>query len=193
MVSSLISSVSGTLEAAGADWVDVAVGGVTLRVMVADTAVNSIGAVGEPVRLYTSLQVREDSLTLFGFLTDDERQTFESLLNVSGIGPRLSLAMLGRFSPQALAQTVEAGDTKALSSVPGVGRRTASRIVLELKGKLDLDFASGPMTGPDSDLVDALTALGYGDNEAREALARTSRDGSEEDRIRAALEHLAGE
>ncbi len=106
MVSSLISSVSGTLEATGADWVDVAVGGVTLRVMVADTAVNSIGAVGEPVRLYTSLQVREDSLTLFGFLTDDERQTFESLLNVSGIGPRLSLAMLGRFSPQALAQAV---------------------------------------------------------------------------------------
>ena len=153
----------------------------------------NVGRVGEPVRLYTSLQVREDSLTLFGFPTDDERQTFETLLNISGIGPRLALAMLGRFSPQALAQTVDSGDTKALSSVPGIGRRTASRIVLELKGKLDLDFAAGGRVGPDSDLVDALTALGYGDNEAREALARTVVTDSDEDRIRAALEHLSGE
>ena len=164
-----------------------------LRVHVPDTAVSNVGRVGEPVRLYTSLQVREDSLTLFGFPTDDERQTFETLLNISGIGPRLALAMLGRFSPQSLAQTVDSGDTKALSSVPGIGRRTASRIVLELKGKLDLDFAAGGAAAPDSDLVDALTALGYGDNEAREALARTAADGSDEDRIRAALEHLAVE
>ena len=77
--------------------------------------------------------------------------------------------------------------------MPGIGRRTASRIVLELKGKLDLDFADGGASGPDSDLVDALTALGYGDNEAREALARTAADGSDEDRIRAALEHLVAE
>ena len=193
MVSSLISSVSGTLEGTGADWVEIGVGGVTLRVHVPDTAVGNVGRVGEPVRLYTSLQVREDSLTLFGFPTDDERQTFETLLNISGIGPRLALAMLGRFSPQALAQTVDSGDTKALSSVPGIGRRTASRIVLELKGKLDLDFADGGRAGPDSDLVDALTALGYGDNEAREALARTVVTDSDEDRIRAALEHLSGE
>ena len=175
MVSSLISSVSGTLQGTGADWVEVGVGGVTLRVHVPDTAVGNVGRVGEAVRLYTSLQVREDSLTLFGFPTDDERQTFETLLNISGIGPRLALAMLGRFSPQALAQTVDSGDTKALSSVPGIGRRTASRIVLELKGKLDLDFADGGASGPDSDLVDALTALGYGDNEAREALAQDRR------------------
>ena len=189
----MISSVRGTLEGTGADWVEIGVGGVTLRIHVPDTAVSNVGRVGEPARLYTSLQVREDSLTLFGFPTDDERQTFETLLNISGIGPRLALAMLGRFSPQALAQTVESGDTKALSSVPGIGRRTASRIVLELKGKLDLDFAGGGAAAPDSDLVDALTALGYGDNEAREALARTAADGSDEDRIRAALEHLVAE
>ena len=114
-------------------------------------------------------------------------------MNISGIGPRLALAMLARFSPQSLVQTVEEGDTKGLSAVPGIGRRTASRIVLELKGKLDLDFADGRGSAPDSELVDALTALGYGDNEAREALSRTASDGqSEEDRIRAALEYLAG-
>lgn len=192
MVSSLISSVSGTLHGVGPEWVDVGVGGITLRINVADTAVGSFGQTGERVRLYTSLQVREDSLTLYGFATEDERLTFDTLLNISGIGPRLALAMLGRFSPQALAQTVEEADTRALASVPGIGRRTASRIVLELKGKLDLDFAGGAVAGPDSDLVDALTALGYGDTEAREALARTDSGQSEEERIRAALEHLVG-
>ena len=194
MVSTLISSITGTLRGVGPDWVDVGVGGVTFRISIPDTSVSSLGRVGEPLSLYTSLQVREDSLTLYGFLSDDERQTFDTLLNISGIGPRLALAMLARFSPQSLVQTVEEGDTKALSTVPGIGRRTASRIVLELKGKLDLDFADdGRRAAPDSELVDALTALGYGDNEAREALSQTAANGqSEEDRIRAALDYLAG-
>ena len=191
MVSSLISSVSGRLQRTGGDWIDVAIGGITLRLSVPATAVDSIGRVGEVVVLYTSLQVREDSLALFGFATEDERQTFETLLNISGIGPRLALAMLGRFSPQALAEAVEAGDTRALSTVPGVGRRTASRIVLELKGKLDLTFAGGALSTSEGDLVDALTALGYTDNEARSAIATTSSELPEEERIRAALEHLA--
>ena len=162
MVSTLISSISGTLRGVGPDWVDVSVGGVTFRVSMPDSSVGTLASVGEPLSLHTSLQVREDSLTLYGFLTEDERQVFETLLNISGIGPRLALAMLARFSPQSLVETVEEGDTKALSTVPGIGGRTASRIVLELKGKLDLDFAGGGGSAPDSHLVDALTALGYG-------------------------------
>ena len=193
MVSSLISSISGTLRATGPDWMDVSVGGVTLRVNVPDTAIGSAGRVGTPITLYTSLQVREDSLTLYGFPSEDERQTFDTLLSISRIGPRLALAMLARFSPQSLARTVEEGDARTLASVPGIGGRTASRIILELKGKLNLDFAGGPASAPSDDLVDALTALGYGDNEAREALSKSSADMSEEDRIRAALEYLAGE
>ena len=193
MVTSLISSVSGKLVGTGEDWVDVSVGGITLRVVVPDTSVDSFRSVGEPVMLFTSLQVRDDSLILYGFAEEEERQTFATLLNVSGIGPRLALAMLARFSPQALAQTVEAEDTRALSSVPGVGRRTASRILLELKGKLDLAFAGGPAAIRDADLVDALTALGYGDSEARAALSATDPEQSEEERIRAALEQLAAE
>ena len=192
MVSSLVTSVSGTLQRTGEDWVEVGMGGVTLRISVPDTAVDSVGRVGQDVVLYTSLQVREDSISMYGFPTEDERHTFETLLNISGIGPRLALAMLGRFSPMSLAQTVEAGDTKALSTVPGVGRRTASRIVLELKGKLDLDFGRDVVVGVDSDLVDALTALGYGYTEAREAISRTGAELPEEERIRAALDHLAG-
>ena len=191
----VLSAIVGTLKGSGADWVDLAVGGVTFRVSIPDTSANSVGRIGEPLSLYTSLQIRENSLTLYGFPTEDERQTFETLINISGIGPRLALAMLARFSPQSLVQAVDDGDTKALSTVPGIGRRTASRIVLELKGKLDLDFVGGGGgSAPDSELVDALTALGYGDGEAREALSRTASNGqTEEDRIRAALEYLVGE
>ena len=191
MVSSLVTSISGTLQRTGEDWVDVGMGGITLRVSVPDTAVDSIGRVGQDITLYTSLQVREDSISLYGFPTEDEKHTFETLLNISGIGPRLALAMLGRFSPMSLLQAVEAGDTRALSTVPGVGRRTASRIVLELKGKLDLDFGrAADGGGVDSDLVDALTALGYGYTEAHEAISRTESEAPDEERIRAALEHL---
>ena len=195
MVSSLISSVSGEMRGAGADWVDVAVGGVTFRVSVPDTAVSDLGRVGERVTLYTSLQVREDSLALFGFQSEDERLTFETLLGISRVGPRLALAMLGRFSPQDLARTIEEGDTRALATVPGVGRRTASRIVLELKGKLELDFgdgAGGQAPVSDSDVV-ALTAIGFGDSEVREALSGISPDLPEEERIREALTILGGE
>ncbi len=192
MVSSLVTSISGALQRTGEDWVDVGMGGITLRVSVPDTAVDSIGRVGQDITLYTSLQVREDSISLYGFPTEDEKHTFETLLNISGIGPRLALAMLGRFSPMSLLQAVEAGDTRALSTVPGVGRRTASRIVLELKGKLDLDFGRADGAGVDSDLVDALTALGFGYTEAHEAITRTDPEVSDEERMRLALEHLSG-
>ncbi len=194
MVSSLISSVSGALRGAGADWVDVAVGGVTLRVSVTDTAVGGIGRVGDRVTLYTSLQVREDSLALFGFQSEDERQTFETLIGISRIGPRLALAMLGRFSPQDLARTIEEGDTRALATVPGVGRRTASRIVLELKGKLELDFGDGPTAaGAPDDLVEFLTALGFDPSEAREALGATDASLSDDERIREAIARIRPE
>ena len=193
MVSSLVTSISGTLQRTGEDWVEISMGGITLRISIPGTAIDSVGRIGQTVTLYTSLQVREDSLSMYGFPTEDERRTFETLLNISGIGPRLALAMLGRFSPISLSQAVEAGDTRALSTVPGVGRRTASRIVLELKGKLELDFGrSDAAAGVDSDLADALTALGYRYTEAREAIARTGSEVPEEERIRAALEYLAG-
>ena len=190
MVSSLVTSISGTLQRTGEDWVDVGMGGITLRVSIPGTAIDGVGRVGQDITLYTSLQVREDSISLYGFPTEDEKHTFETLLNISGIGPRLALAMLGRFSPMSLLEAVEAGDTRALSTVPGVGRRTASRIVLELKGKLDLDFARTDGGGVDSDLVDALTALGYGYTEAHEAISKTKSEAPDEERIRAALEHL---
>ena len=193
MVSSLISSVRGRLEAAGADWADIAVGGITLRVSMPSSSVESLGNPGDNVRLFTSMQVREDSMSLYGFDTVDARETFEVLIGISGIGPRVALSILSMFTPETLAAAVDAGDLKAFTPVPGVGRRTASRIVLELKGKLEFE-PSDAAAAPDAAAIDALTALGYSAAEAREALAAIPRaDGnSTEDRVRLALAQLAG-
>ena len=194
MVSSLISSVRGSLEGIGPDWVDVQVGGVSFRVNVPASSIDHLGQIGEPVRLYTSLQVREDSLTLYGFLTSDMRRAFVTLLGISGVGPRLALAIMSRFTPDSLALAVSTADTDAFSTVSGVGKKTASRIVLELKGKLDGDWAIAPDSSTSSDLIDALTALGYTANEAREAAMSLPRGSNEplEEQVRLALQKFSG-
>ncbi len=197
MVSSLITSVRGSLEDSGANWVDVAVGGVTLRVSVPAQSIETLGQHGSQVRLFTTLIVREDNLSLYGFDTPDARLTFETLIGISGVGPRVALSILSTFTPPTLAALVESADVKSITTVPGVGRRTASRIVLELKGKLDhLDWAADASAAspPDDDAIDALTALGYTQAEARDALAALTdaADLTVEDRVRLALQHLAG-
>ena len=192
-MSSLVSSVRGTLEAAGPDWADVGIGGITLRVNAPSPSIEALGPVGSPVTLFTSLQVREDSLSLYGFDTPEGRETFETLIGISGIGPRVALSILSTFRPEELAGAVEAGDIKGFTAVPGVGRKTASRILLELKGKLDLDWSAGG-AALDDDAIDALTALGYTQIEARQALSELAADDSPttEDKVRLALQHLAG-
>ena len=194
MVSSLVASVTGTIESIGPDWADISVGGLTLRINVPGSTAESIGAPGERARLHTSLQVREESLTLYGFLSEEERQTFETLLSISGIGPRLALSVLSRFAPATLAEAVDEGDVGAFLTVPGIGKRTASRIILELKGKLEVDWSHSPTAAGDRDVIDALTALGYSDTEARQAVAAIPKDDSlnMDERVRGALQHLSG-
>ena len=195
MVSTLVSSVRGTLEGFGPDWADVEVGGITLRIAVPGSTLQGIGATGQEVRLLTSLQVREDSLTLFGFATEEERSVFEALIDISGVGPRLALSVLSRLSPESLASAVQAGDTTALGTVQGVGKKTASRIVLELKGKLQGDWSVAPSGPEDDEVLEALTALGYSSLEARRAVAAIS-DGatlSTEEKVRQVLEQMGTE
>lgn len=196
MVSSLISSVRGRLEGSGPDWVDVAVGGVTLRVSAPSPSVEAMSRAGGEVRLFTTLQVREDSLSLYGFESPDARRAFETLIGITGVGPRVALSVLSAFTPPSLAALVESGDVKSLTTVPGIGRRTASRIMLELKGKLDeMDWGPSAATALEPDAVDALTALGYTAAEAREALSALTdaADLAMEDKVRMALQRLAGE
>ena len=194
MVSSLITSIRGSLEGVGADWADVAVGGVTFRVNVPGSCIEGIGPVGDRVRLFTSLQMRGESLSLYGFSTEDSRRAFEVLLGINGVGPRLALSVLSLFTADTLAAAVAAGDAKAFSAVPGVGAKTAGRIVLELKGKLDGAFGAGPETLGDADTIEALTALGYTLSEAREAVSAIAPGDPMpvEDKVRTALQRMGG-
>ena len=192
MVSSLISSVRGTLDSVGSDWVDISVGGVTFRLSVPGSTAEGLAKIGSEVRLFTSLQVREDSLTLYGFSAEEERLTFEVLIGINGVGPKVALSVLSRFTPASLAAAVSVGDSGAFTGVSGVGKKTASRILLELKGKLEGDWAVPAAAISQGEVVDALTALGYSASEAREAVATLSQDDSMplEDKLRKALQRM---
>ena len=191
----MITRVSGRLARVGLDWVDVDLGAVSVRVNVPTSVIEGVGELGAGTRLFTSLQVREDSLTLYGFDTEDARSSFEALLGISGVGPRLALAVLSMFTARDLSVAVATADVDAFSRVPGVGKKTAGRIVLELKGSLgaELEVAAGDAGA--AGVIEALTALGYSATEAREAAAAVPPDPglTVEERVRAALERLGSE
>jgi holliday junction DNA helicase RuvA len=140
----MIAHLSGTVAGVGLDGAVIDVGGVGMRVQCTPDTLATLKP-GEPARVATSLVVREDSLTLFGFGTDDERNVFELLQTASGIGPRIALAMLAVHSPDALRRAVATEDIKALTMVPGIGTKGAQRIVLEMKDRLGTpsDSAAG--------------------------------------------------
>jgi Holliday junction DNA helicase RuvA len=140
----MIAHLNGIVAGVGLDGAVIEVGGVGLRVQCTPDTLATLKP-GEPARVATCLVVREDSLTLFGFGTDDERNVFEMLLTASGVGPRLALAMLAVHSPDALRRAVAAEDIKALTMVPGIGNKGAQRIVLELRDRLGppRDFSDG--------------------------------------------------
>ena len=189
----MITAIEGRVARIGVDWVDVDLGAVCVRVNVPTSTVPGIGPAGERVRLFTSLQVREDSVTLYGFTSDDSRISFESLLGITGVGPRLALSVLSMFTSQDLATAVATEDVAAFSRVPGVGKKTAGRIVLELKGQLarEWEVSAGVEGAPQ--VIEALTALGYSLSEAREAISSLPHDPdlTTEERVRAALERLS--
>ena len=169
----MITSIEGSLAGSGADWVDISVGGVTLRAYVPGTAIERLGAPGDRVRLFTHLQInsRDESLTLFGFLTEESRSAFEALVDVKGVGPRVALSVLSSLSAESLALAIESGDADAFKGIHGVGTKTANRIVLELQGKLDAELVTSPAAQADGELVQALTSLGYTASEAMTAIS----------------------
>lgn len=177
----MIASVAGRVAALGPDSAVVEVGGVGVLVHCAPGTLAGL-RVGEQGRLSTSLVVREESLTLYGFASDDERLVFEMLQTASGVGPRLALAMLAVHSPNALRVAVASADVKALTMVPGIGQKGAQRIILELKDKLgtpaesvDAALNGRPGPAPWRDQVHAaLVGLGYSARDADEAVAVVS-------------------
>ncbi|SDD79913.1 Holliday junction DNA helicase subunit RuvA, partial [Streptomyces prasinopilosus] len=170
-----IAFVSGTVAALAPDSAVVEVGGVGMAVQCTPDTLSTL-RVGQSARLATSLVVREDSLTLYGFADDDERQTFELLQTASGVGPRLAQAMLAVHRPDALRRAVASADEKALTAVPGIGRKGAQKLLLELKDRLGAPVgtatAAAPVTaGWRDQLHAALIGLGYATREADEAVA----------------------
>ncbi|MED7950878.1 Holliday junction branch migration protein RuvA [Kitasatospora sp. NPDC058201] len=173
----MIAFVQGPVAVISGSTVVVEVGGVGMAVQVTPATAAGLRP-GEPARLATSLVVREDSLTLYGFADDDERAVFEILQAAPGVGPRLAQAMLGVHSPDALRTAVAAGNEKALIAVPGIGKAKAAKLLLEYKDKLGAPHGSVPAqkpiaTGPapwGEQLHAALVGLGYAPREADEAV-----------------------
>ena len=171
--------------------VDVA--GVGYEVDVPMSTFYNLPGLGERVVLLTHFVVREDAQLLFGFLTHDERSTFRQLVKISGIGPRLALSILSGLSVNELAQAITRQDSARLVKVPGIGKKTAERLLLELKGKLgDAIAAPASIAGnAQGDILQALLALGYSDREAAAALKALPPDVGVSDGIKLALRALA--
>ena len=173
------------------------VGGVGYRVAVTP-AVLATAELGGPLFLHVHTHVREDALVLYGFATRDERLCFDALLGAHGVGPSLALAILSARSPAALHRALLADDVDALTAVPGVGKKTAARLLVELKAKLDLDVGldlapvgDGGAPSLRSEVRAALAGLGYGADEVREAMRDLPDDGPVEELLTSALRQLA--
>ncbi len=176
----MIASLRGVVLATGLGTLVIEVGGVGLSVLATPSTAASMQA-GDTATLATTMVVREDSLTLFGFATTSERDLFELVQTVSGVGPRLALAMLAIHAPDILRAAIAGGDLATLVKVPGIGKKGAERIVLELKDKVGpiatvvgIPSAAGGVGGDQSQVVDALVGLGWSAKQAEEALVRVT-------------------
>jgi Holliday junction DNA helicase RuvA len=198
----MIGSLRGTLLDRGLDAeLLIEVGGVGYRVQVTPSTSVMIGEIDREVFVHTHHAVREDSETLYGFTTVDERRIFESLISAHGVGPALGLAILSVHGPDALRVAVAEDDVAALCLVPGVGKKTAARLIMELKSKLDLpdgpvitisdDGTSVSGGGARADLRAALEGLGYAPDEIHGVLSGLPTEGDTGDLLKEALRRLA--
>jgi holliday junction DNA helicase RuvA len=192
----VIAFLTGTVagKSAGAALLDV--GGVGFRLLMSTRSLASLPAVGDSVTVHTYLNVREDELTLFGFENEDERGLFETLISVSGVGPKVALSVLSALRPDALRAAVASDDVAVLSSVPGVGKKTAQRLALELKDKLDLpdlgEGARGARPAAAAEARDALLSMGFTATEAAAALRGAVDGATAEQLLKTALKSLGG-
>jgi Holliday junction DNA helicase RuvA len=187
----VISYLEGTVAEKSADRVVVAVGGTGYEVLVPAQTLARLPPPGRPARLHTRLQIRDDAMVLFGFSSIDERSLFDSLITVTGVGPKVALAILSVLSPDSLRRAVSAGDVAALTLVPGVGKKVAGRVILDLKDRIGAG-GEAAASGPLAEVREALLALGLSAQEAREALAALPPNGERpvEELLRDALRRV---
>ncbi len=195
----MIGRIAGTLLEKNPPQILIDVGGVGYEIDVPMSTFYNLPNLGEKVALVTHLVVREDAHLLFGFLTEAERALFRQLLKISGIGARTALSVLSGLSVTELAQAVALQETGRIVKIPGIGKKTAERLLLELKGKLPVTgtaaakLGAGETAPPNaaSDILNALLALGYNEREALGAMKALPADASVSDGIRLALKSLA--
>ena len=193
----MIASLHGRLESMSGDGVVLNVGGIGFQVYLPTSTLSSLGNIGEEVSLHTHLHLREDSVTLYGFASADELRLFQTLLGVSGLGPRLALVMLSAMSLEQLTMAIATGSTDLLTSIPGIGKKVADRLVLELKDKVAAGWVTTPaaqLAEENTDVLTALVSLGYSASEASRAVASlpVSSELSLEEKIKQALGYFAG-
>ncbi|MEM4724633.1 MAG: Holliday junction branch migration protein RuvA [Candidatus Hadarchaeum sp.] len=193
----MIATLEGRITAKGEDYIIVDVSGVGFMVHMPPALQDRLGGAGDKVSLFTHLHVRENELELYGFVTPEELRLFELLLGVSGIGPKVASRIVSVMSVEALREAISRGDAAMLTHIPGVGKKTAERLMVDLKDKLgvELELTAYPgLTHADAEVISALTSLGYSITEAQAALRSLPRENlSLEERVRLALQYFARE
>jgi holliday junction DNA helicase RuvA len=192
----MIDIVSGQVASLDKASLVVMVGGIGLRINVPRSVFDIVHGAGDVVTLFTHLSVREDALTLFGFSTEEDKMVFETLISVSGVGPKLALSVLSSITVDYLRRAVTTEDPLILTRVPGIGKKTAEKIIFELKGKMGVAGAlAGLATISDTDgeVIQALTSMGYSIIEAQSAIQAIPRDAAKdlETRIVLALQYFS--
>lgn len=194
----MIAFLNGVLVEASEDGVCLNVNGIGFRVFMSLISISRLPKIGEDVLIYTYMQQSENATTLYGFLTSEERTIFEKLLSVSGVGPKIALAALSTYDPEMLARAIVMQDVSAISKIPGIGKKGASRIILELKDKISDSGMSDDVKTidqKDSDTLqsvrEALVSMGFSSSECQEALSGADLDKPESDILKYALMRLA--
>jgi len=187
----VIGRLRGTVAAKGTEGLLLEAGGVGFEVVMAPRGLGELPALGETAVVHTHLHLREDQVALYGFPTAEERDLFRILLGATGVGPRLALALLGTLRPSDLRRAIVTADADALAVVPGVGKRTAQRIILDLRARLEMpDLEELPGAGSLAEVRLALEGLGYQAAEIREALEGLPAEGETGVLLRSALQRL---
>jgi Holliday junction DNA helicase RuvA len=193
----MIASLQGRLETISDDWATINVNGIGFQVHMPTSTLSTLGSRGQEVHIYTHLHLREDNATLYGFASPEELGLFQILIGVSGIGPRLALSMLSSMSVDQLTMAIATGNADLLTAVPGIGKKIAARLVLELKDKIGAELVTSPaaqLAQENADVIAALTSLGYSVAEASRAVANlpASPDLTLEEKLRLALGYFTG-
>jgi holliday junction DNA helicase RuvA len=190
----MIASIQGTILRIEESALIINVGGIGVRVQAPRNVLENVGGTGRAISLHTHLIVRETELSLYGFSAEEDLQLFEVLLGVNGVGPKVALAILGTLSPELLKSAIMREDSAVLQRVPGIGKKTAERIMFQLRDKLDLTAISTAIplvSDVDADVIDILTSLGFSIVEAQSALQHIPRDVTEiDERVQMALQYL---